>query len=56
LKKEATVIERLIRKLEHHELLSDEEKRALETAPSRVDNYKRHDVIIAQGDRHLRSA
>jgi CRP-like cAMP-binding protein len=51
LKKEATVIERLIRKLEHHELLSDEEKRALETAPSRVDNYKRHDVIIAQGDR-----
>src|SRR5215208_1140422 len=50
-KKEATVIERLIRKLEHHEPLSDEEKRALETAPSRVDNYKRHDVIIAQGDR-----
>jgi CRP-like cAMP-binding protein len=45
------VIERLIRKLEHHEPLSDEEKRALETAPSRVDNYKRHDVIIAQGDR-----
>jgi CRP-like cAMP-binding protein len=44
-------MERLIRKLEWYERLSDEEKSALETAPSRVDDYKRHDVITRQGDR-----
>ena len=44
------MVELLIRKLDRYERLSDEEKRALEAAPSRVDVYKRHDVIVRQGD------
>ena len=44
------MVEPLIRKLDRFEPLSDEEKRALEAAPSRVAVYKRHDVIVRQGD------